>query len=276
MEAKDFAMAHGNVRIRYTRHGLVAFNANDYFMGRSLESYGEYSPGESELFAKVVPAGATALDIGANIGLHTLSLARAVGPRGAVIAIEPQRSMFQLLCANLALNGLDNVRAMEVAMGRKAATAFIPRVDYNKVGNYGGIALREEGDPVEVITLDSLKLAECHFIKIDVEGQEEGVIAGAAKTIARLQPVLYVENDREKSSSTLIAAIKKLGYRLFWHLPPLFAPNNYYGNAENIFPTVVSINMLCLPAKDRRPVEGLREVTGHDDWPLERPSASGA
>lgn len=276
MEAKDFALAHGNVRLRYTRHGLVAFNANDYFMGRSLESYGEYSPGESELFAKVVTPGATALDIGANIGLHTLSLARVVGPQGAVIAIEPQRPMFQLLCANLALNGLDNVRAMEVAMGRKSGTAYLPRIDYNKVGNFGGIGLRDEGEPVEVITLDSLKLSACHFIKIDVEGQEEAVIAGAAKTISRLQPVLYVENDRDKSSRVLIAAIKKLGYRLFWHLPPLFAPNNYYGNAENIFPTVVSINMLCLPANDKRSVAGLREVTGPDDWPLQRSPASKA
>jgi hypothetical protein len=46
MEAKDFALTHGNVQIRYTRQGLVAFNANDYSISLSLESYDEYSPGD--------------------------------------------------------------------------------------------------------------------------------------------------------------------------------------------------------------------------------------
>ncbi|TFG83046.1 MAG: FkbM family methyltransferase, partial [Chromatiales bacterium] len=55
-------------------------------------------------------------DIGANIGTHTLALARLVGQQGLVFAFEPQRIVFQTLCANMALNSLDNVHCINSAV----------------------------------------------------------------------------------------------------------------------------------------------------------------
>ena len=66
----------------------------------------------------------------------------------------------------------------------------------------------------------------------------------------------------------MIRRLQDLNYRLFWHLPPLFNTANIYGNGVNVFPGIVSINMLCLPAESVNNVTGLQEVTSPFDWPL--------
>ena len=269
MDDNAILLAQGNVRIKRTRHGLMAYNINDEYLGRSLDVYGEYSLGETELFAKLVRPGSIVLDIGANIGAHTLFFARAVGRGGGVVAIEPQRALYQLLCANLALNECINVRTIQAAAGAAPGRTFLTAVDYAKPGNFGGVALTEQaGEPTEIITVDSLRLNSCHFVKIDVEGYEAPVIAGARETIERFRPVLYVENDRRSKSADLIHQIRSLGYELYWHCPPLYSANNFYGNATNLWPGIVSIDMLALPKNRAGDISGLRPVTGPDDWPL--------
>ncbi len=151
----------------------------------------------------------------------------------------------------------------------ESGQTFVPVTDHSKPGNFGGIELSSEGgERVNVLTIDSLQLPACQFIKIDVEGREQSVIAGAAQTIARFRPALYVENDRRHQSADLIRQIRELGYTCYWHLPPLYHPDNFYRNPTNVFPGIVSIDMLCLPGSDTRKVEGMRPVAGADDWPL--------
>jgi FkbM family methyltransferase len=269
MNDSAILLAQGNLRIKRTRYGLMAYNINDVYLGRSLDVYGEYSLGETDLFAKLIKPGSMVLDIGANIGAHTLFFARAVGPGGGVVAIEPQRAVYQLLCANLALSEINNVRTIQVGAGAAHGRAFLTPVDYAKPGNFGGVAVTEQaGEPTEIITVDSLRLDECHLIKIDVEGHEAAVISGARETIERLRPVLYVENDRRQNSPDLIRQISALGYALHWHCPPLYSPDNFYGHPTNLWPGIVSINMLARPNNAACDIPGLRPVTGPDDWPL--------
>jgi len=269
MDADAVLLANGSVRIKRTRFGLMAYNANDIFVGRSIDCYGEYSRDEALLFAQLVTPGAVVIDVGANIGALTLFLSQAAGARGAVVAIEPQRAIYQLLCANLALNEINNVRAIHAAAGRSHGRAFVPASDYASSGNFGGVELNDiKGEPVDVISIDSLGLPGCQFIKIDVEGHEHLVIAGAAETIARFKPVLYVENDRRHQSPDLIRQIRDLDYTPYWHLPPLYSPDNFYRNPTNVFPGTVSIDMMCLPNGDGRKIVGMRPVSGPDDWPF--------
>jgi FkbM family methyltransferase len=269
MDASTVLLANASVRVKRTRYGVMAYNINDMYVGRSLDCYGEYVPGQMLLLSQLAPSGSIALDVGANIGAITLVLSGVVGPRGFVVAIEPQRAVYQLLCANLALNDIGNVRAIHAAAGRAPGRTYVPAVDYGKQGNFGGIELSEtSGEPVDTITVDSLRLPACQLIKIDVEGREQSVIAGAAETIARCKPALYVENDRRDRSADLIREIQKLDYVLYWHLPMFYRPDNFYGNPTNLWPRLVSIDMLCLPRSDTRKIEGMRPVSGPDDWPL--------
>jgi hypothetical protein len=95
--------------------------------------------------------------------------------------------------------------------------------------------------------IDDLGLAGCRLLKVDVEGMELSVLKGARELILRAKPVLYVENDRPQLSEALIRYIDSLGYECFWHWPPLFNPDNFFKNSENVFANIVSKNMICLP-----------------------------
>ena len=208
--------ADGFNELAICRHGPMLFNRHDQYIGASLRKYGEFSPGEYDLFRQIVTPGMTVLEIGANIGAHTVELSRLAGPAGVVHAFEPQRIMFQLLCANLALNSRTNVFAHPLAVGEARATASIPAPDPNRPANFGGVSMLSAapGEKVQVVRIDDFALPACHVIKIDVEGMEAPSLRGAAETIRRLRPVLYVENDRQQNSPVLIALLLEFRYRL--------------------------------------------------------------
>jgi len=95
-----------------------------------------------------------------------------------------------------------NVFAYQKAVGEAPGYIKVPVLDYHQEVNWGGLELGgwEQGAEVEQITVDSLSLTACHFIKVDVEGMELSVLKGAAQTIRRFEPLLYVENDRADKS----------------------------------------------------------------------------
>lgn len=249
-------------RLKQCRHGRMLYNVNDAYIGRSLDQYGEFSQGEVDLFQQIVKPGQTVLEIGANIGAHTVWLAQAVGPTGAVLAFEPQRVVFQTLCANLALNSITNVQCFCAAVGKAPGQIVVPPLDYAQANNFGGLGLGGHlfGEFVPVATMDGLNLTKCHLVKIDVEGMEQEVLEGGVKSIAAFAPVLYVENDRPEKSAALIRFIDALGYVMYWHTPLYFNPNNFAGNPVNVFGGVVSQNMLCLPKAWMQQVNGLSRV----------------
>ena len=251
-----------------TRHGRMIVPPHDQYVGRSLIEYGEFSEGELRLFNHFVGEGAVVLDIGANLGAHTVPLAQRVGPTGVVIAFEPQPVLHQILSANLVLNSIPNTLAYAMALGAAEGECRIPSLDYSRPCNFGGVgvALEGDGEVVPMARLDDFQLERVDFIKLDVEGFEAQVLAGAVDTLQRCRPILYIENDRQEKSAELIQRLFDLGYRLWWHTPPLFSPDNFKGNPVNLFPGIVSINMLAIH-QDMRPIEGLRPVlTPQDSW----------
>jgi FkbM family methyltransferase len=266
-----------NIRLKRCRYGWMLYNIHDRYVGRSFDLYGEFSEMEARAFTQLVPQGGVALDIGANIGAHTIPMARLVGSSGIVVAFEPQRILYQMLCANLALNALPNVWTFWAGAGCENGTLRVPPLDYNATNNFGGISLSggDKGEIVQILPLDSLALSACHFIKIDVEGMEREVIAGAQALIAKWRPLLYVENDRQEKSAALIEALLALDYRLYWHLSPLFHAGNFFGSAENVFSNIISINMLCVPRERNFSVQGLREIVAPEETYVGAPIHAG-
>lgn len=248
--------------MKQTRHGLLLFNRHDAYIGRSLDEYGEFSEGEVEVLRQLLKPGDVVIEAGANIGAHTVPVAQLVGRDGRVHAFEPQRILFQTLCANIALNGLANVHARQAALGAAAGSIVVPLLDYDRPNNFGGLELggHSRGEAVRLATIDGLELPHVNLIKADVEGMEADVIHGGRETIARCKPILYVENDRHDRSAALIECIAALGYRMFWHRVPLFRERNFYRNATNVFGRVVSANMLCLHESVPAQIAGLPAV----------------
>jgi FkbM family methyltransferase len=249
-------------RLKRCRHGLMLYNRHDIYIGRSLDLYGEFSEAEAALLRYLLKPGDVVIEAGANIGAHTLPLARMVGPAGAVYAFEPQRIVFQTLCANMALNSVTNAHCRHAALGDAAGEATVPELDYSTENNFGGLGLEGHsgGETVPVITVDSLGLKRCDLLKVDVEGMETAVLRSAGRMIEACAPVLYVENDRPNKSAELIGFIASLGYRMYWHKPPLYSTDNYFRNPTNVFGDLVSANMLCLPARMEPPFPDLEPV----------------
>ena len=247
------------------RHGYVLYNTNDVYIGRAIEKYGEYGELEAKLFEQICRPGDIVVEAGANIGTHTMVLARLVGAGGRVHAFEPQRIVFQTLCANLALNTITNVEAYHAALAAEAGHVRIPDIRYDVEGNFGGVSVDkfEAGIRVPKLVLDELldEIPRLKLIKIDVEGMEREVLRGAGRLIAKFRPMLYVENDRLDRSEALIEHIFSLDYRAFWHLPPLYNPENFAGEAENIYGDIVSANMICLPRERAAKMDGFDEIT---------------
>jgi FkbM family methyltransferase len=222
-------------------------------VGRAFHEYAEYSEGEVTLFRELVHPGDVVCDIGANIGAFTVPLAQLVGPEGGVLAFEPQPFLYYLLCGNVAQNSLQHVICERSILSERPGVTRIPAVDYGQPGNFGGFACGQlegkKGIPTNISTLDAYHLTRCDFLKIDVEGMERQVLLGAARTIAKHRPILYVENDRADNSFALLEVLAKLGYEWRLHEPPLFNAQNHAGNAENVFPNLVSRNLMCAPKR---------------------------
>jgi FkbM family methyltransferase len=147
------------------------------------------------LARSVLPADGVFVDVGANVGIHTLAIARHVSEGGAVVAFEPHPVNHRLLVHNLEQNHLRHVVAENVGLAESAATLTgAARADG---GNW---SLASHGDyrfEVRLLRLDDYwrdhPLPRLDVMKIDVEGAEVRVLRGARQTIARFQPLIVFE-----------------------------------------------------------------------------------
>lgn len=241
------------------RYGTYLANPHDAYVGRSLLTYGEFSEGEVAVFTALLQPGDTVVEIGANVGALTLPLAQRVGPRGLVIAVEPQRPIFQMLAGMLALNGITNTLPIWAACG-DATRSFIhvPRYDHTQPNNYGGVELAADVPSGELVWCPSLHDLlytldmdrPVTLLKVDVEGMEPQVMTGAEPILRQHRPVCYIECDRPHAEAPLRALFADHNYDVWWHLPPLFRPDNFAGVDENIWGADIrSINLLAVPAE---------------------------
>jgi FkbM family methyltransferase len=143
-----------------------------------------------EKHLKFIKPGDTVVDAGANIGDNTIAYARATAgvATGHVIAFEPNPLAFECLRRNLA--GHSHVQCERIGLSDEFNCAELV------IGPNAGAAYLKTGSGIEVAPLDQWKLPRLAFFKIDVEGYEPKVLRGAAETIRRCRPVMYIEINR--------------------------------------------------------------------------------
>lgn len=255
------------VRVRRCRRGLMAYPVSDAHVGRALDVYGEWAEAELELLNALLQPGDVAIDVGANLGTHTVALAQRVGPRGAVLAFEPQRLIHQLLATNATLNGLMNVRAIHGAVGAQAGALVVPDIDYATPGNFGGLSLGawKDGETVPVFALDALGLTRCRLIKIDVEGMEGAVLDGARQLVATARPFIYFEHNAPTGAPAVLERLLRAEYVCAWHFSPFFRAGNFAGAKDDVFGGMSDANVLAVPAPLAAMIQAFEPVRGVDD-----------
>ena len=155
-----------------------------------------YDAFERELLKQYVHKGDRAIDLGANIGLYTLTLARLVGPEGQVYSFEPDPSNFTLLTRNIEVNGYRNVITERKAVSDSTGTARLFRC----ADNAGDHRIMDSGEEtrdsieIEMTSLDDAfqhNPVPIHFIKMDIQGAEGGALRGMREVLA-LSPSLRI------------------------------------------------------------------------------------
>jgi FkbM family methyltransferase len=192
-------------------------NAQDDFVQRVILRTRTFY--EAKLLATVQSMGlikpeATVCDIGANIGNHSVFFGKVLGAK-RVLAFEPHPHCYAALCRNLELNGLTDALAYNCMVGPTSGRGEIARFNARNLG--GSAFAPAKTGAVPMVALDDLIDAEemqgLTFIKIDVEGAELDVLAGAKKVIKAFKPTLWIELlDRNNAVPAAAKLLGSLGY----------------------------------------------------------------
>ncbi|HUN36312.1 MAG TPA: FkbM family methyltransferase [Trebonia sp.] len=189
-----------------------------------LWAFGRYEPHFAELFRLLVRPGDRCVDVGANVGVHTIRLAKLAGQQGEVIAIEPDPQIMRRAQRNVELNGLETVRLVNAAASDQPGETQLFRPSPWDTNRARASLLHHPyltgaATTVPVVTLDDVCAAgRVSLIKIDVEGHEAAVVRGAAATIARHRPSVIFEYAPELLGSTAqspFAWLAERGYVMF-------------------------------------------------------------
>jgi len=172
--------------------------------------------------------GDVVLDIGANYGVYTLSIAAQVGGTGAVTAVEPASRTAAYLRESVALNGFDHVDVLQVALSSrlgKLPLSLHPNSELNALIKPTE-SKSEEFEEVDVLTLDSIYDARSwtrlDFVKIDAEGEEINILRGGGRLLRELSPLIQFEIRTSSDFDFKIAReLQALGYEIFRLVPGL-------------------------------------------------------
>ena len=193
---------------------------------------GDYEPHLTALWKELAPEGGVALDIGANVGAHTLTMARAVGTRGRVLAFEPNPPVRAMMVRNLELNRIAHVTVFDCALGSEPGTLplRVPKrtsAEFSNIGLASFVALDTPHDlvHVEVRTLDemlsSLDIDRVDAIKIDVNGYEVTTLSGMRGCLERYRPAVVFEYDgwawqqANAKPADAIGLLQSAGYEVY-------------------------------------------------------------
>lgn len=203
--AAETTVVHNGVSFRF-RHQ----NADDHVFANMAKTGVFY---ESDLLVAVAPflrRGNHVMDVGANVGTHTVFFAGVCGCE--VTAFEPNSAATDQLAANIAANALqDRVTVEQVALGAQPARARIVAGAENNLGT-ARTELDDNGDVPVGILDDYLGARRVKLIKIDVEGSELAVLQGARRTLERDHPVVTVEARSQHEYNDIRAFLSEFGY----------------------------------------------------------------
>ena len=203
----------------------ISVNPCDQYIGRSLINSGIWEIHIDNLLKSICKEDMIAIDIGANVGAHTILMSKLVGENGKVYAFEPCRNHSEILFYNLMNNNCFNTTIYPYGCGDKDENMYIEKrfFDTKKVENFGAITLQKESldendEKIEIRSIDSFNFPKIDVIKIDAEGMENKIINGMKDTIYKYKPKMIIEiHDEDVENMTKIIdsidySLNRIGY----------------------------------------------------------------
>lgn len=210
-------------------HGPMVLNLRDKGVSADILRTGNFEPRQITLLTELTnyllsrQKNITIYDVGANIGTHTLALAKISQSRIRVRSFEVQSKVFYMLCGTVAINGLGNVDCHNVAVGERHMEMInINLPNYSEDYNYGSYEVenieksdnqnmvKRHSEEICMITLDSFN-ESVDLLKIDVVGMEQKVLEGSKNLFSKSSPICFIEifkSDPDK----LISFFKSKNY----------------------------------------------------------------
>jgi FkbM family methyltransferase len=184
---------------RRMRDGVIITGMNKPgFGGRGFFVFGEALEPELDFLHHFLRPGDVFVDVGANAGVFSMKAAKCVQDEGCVLALEPLPDMLYTLYRNTTLNGFTNVRLRNFCISDHTGTAEF-WINHGRPHSSGLVRHDPRAARVSTLcfTLDELaaieKLSRLDYLKIDAEGAETSVLAGAAGLIRQFRPIIQVE-----------------------------------------------------------------------------------
>ena len=215
----------GPCGVSETRAGIVQYWPSDTPEGISIEKYGEYLQGQLDLLVRWIAPGATIVEIGAGVGIHSLILAREVGPSGHLLLDEADPLRRQVLENNLRANEVTNFTLL---------SPNDPDVSKQNVAQ-------------DHFTIDDLRLDSLEWIKINNGVDAIRVFEGAAATLWRLRPKLFIAAQDGDELAALAAHVRDAGYQAFKVETPLFNVQNFNQRSTDVFEGKRALSLLAVP-----------------------------
>jgi FkbM family methyltransferase len=251
------------------RPALVTFSTFDVMLFCPAERRGaaklhftfrEHYELELASVGELVSEGDSVIDVGAHHGAYTVVLARLVGPSGHVLAIEPSSRSWVMLKRNIDLNGLRNVEVRQTAVSSTSGTGtLLVHADSSRnrlVYSKESVSDSAGAEAVGLVTLDEVaRHRPVKFLKIDVEGAEALVLAGARSVLSQDRPIVQFEHNVPflKDSVTAWDVLRELDYRMFRVTPQ--------GKALLLEPPNFLSNVVAIPRQPRPASSGVRSAS---------------
>jgi FkbM family methyltransferase len=212
-----------------SKFGKIIIDQNDKYIGKHIIEKGYWAEEDIEIILNLLKIQLSRkdslvfYDVGANIGTHSLAIAKTFGSQIKIRAFEAQRMIFNMLCGSVALGGYLNIYCHNAAVSDMNGDLIEIKIpDYYQSNNFGGHELisplisdnqdmiSNGSDFISTITLDSFN-EKIDFIKMDIEGMEDKALKGAMKTIEISRPICFIEIHKT-DFSFILNSLKCLNY----------------------------------------------------------------
>ncbi len=189
--------------------------------GYVLLEQGDWFEPEMEFVRKLITPGMQILDIGANHGVYTLTMAKLLQGQGKITAYEPASSVFYLLRKGVEANNFNNVELVNAGLSDCEGEASLFLSSNSELNSLKQDGLSQEKETIKLLNLDreleQHNWQQIDFIKLDAEGEEAKILAGGKNFFSEQSPLIMFELKHGKHiNMRLIQLFQDLNYEIYY------------------------------------------------------------